>query len=197
MPSARLEPHAGHADRLLDAVLVVDDEFLRKDVQDLLIRRDRDRARRVDHALDVARRHLAVLDRDDAVRVEAADVAARNAGVHRLDLHVRHQLGFLHRALDGLDGGLDVDDDALLEAARRVRAQADDLYLVVALGEPDDRDHLRGPDVEADDDVLVAFAGHQACPLPLVGRAGRAAGFSAGASASTGGGSRTTARPCG
>jgi hypothetical protein len=32
----------------------VDDEFLRQHVQDLLVGRDRHRARRVDHALDVA-----------------------------------------------------------------------------------------------------------------------------------------------
>jgi hypothetical protein len=54
MCTLRLETHAGHADRLADAFLVVDDEFLRQDVQDLLVGRDRHRARRVDHALDVA-----------------------------------------------------------------------------------------------------------------------------------------------
>src|SRR3546814_3372456 len=35
--------------RLSDAFLVIDDEFLRQDVQDLLIRRNRHGARRVDH----------------------------------------------------------------------------------------------------------------------------------------------------
>ncbi len=55
MCTLRLEPHARHADRLADAFLVVDDEFLRQDVEDLLVGRDRDRLRRVDHALDVAR----------------------------------------------------------------------------------------------------------------------------------------------
>jgi hypothetical protein len=36
-----LQPHAGHAQRLLDAFLVVDDVFLRQDVQDLLVGRNR------------------------------------------------------------------------------------------------------------------------------------------------------------
>ena len=49
-----LEAHARHADRLADAFLAVDDEFLRQDVQDLLVGRDRHGPRRVDHALDVA-----------------------------------------------------------------------------------------------------------------------------------------------
>ena len=52
---ARLEAHARHADRLLDAVLIVDDELLRQHVQDVLVDRQRDGARRVEHALDVRR----------------------------------------------------------------------------------------------------------------------------------------------
>jgi hypothetical protein len=51
----RLQAHAGHAERLLDAVLLVDDVVLRQDVQHLAVHRDRDRLRGVDHALDVAR----------------------------------------------------------------------------------------------------------------------------------------------
>jgi hypothetical protein len=51
---ARLEAHARHADRLADALLPVDDEFLRQHVEDLLVRRDRDRLRGVHDARDVA-----------------------------------------------------------------------------------------------------------------------------------------------
>ena len=50
------------------------------------------------------------------VRVEAADVAAGDAGERRGDLAVGHQLGFLERALDRRHGGLDVDHHALLQA---------------------------------------------------------------------------------
>ena len=47
-----LEAHAAHAQRLAHAVLAVDDEFLRQDVQDLLVVRDRDRLRRLDDAVE-------------------------------------------------------------------------------------------------------------------------------------------------
>ena len=122
----RFQAHAGHADRLADAFLAVDQEFLRQDVQDLLVGRNRDGARRVDHALDVFGRHFLVADRDDAVRVQAAHVAAGDAGVHRVNLAAGHQLRFLDGALDRLHRRLDVDDDAALQAARRMRAEADD-----------------------------------------------------------------------
>jgi hypothetical protein len=41
-------------------------------------------------------------------------MAAGDAHVDRVDLAAGHQLGLLHRPLDGLDGGLDVDHHALL-----------------------------------------------------------------------------------
>ena len=53
---ARLEAHARHALRLLDAVLVVDDVLLRQDVQDLTVHRQGDRPGGVEHQLDVGRR---------------------------------------------------------------------------------------------------------------------------------------------
>ena len=53
-----LEPHARHADRIADALLRVDDVFLRQHVQDLLVGRDRHRLGRIDHALDVALHRL-------------------------------------------------------------------------------------------------------------------------------------------
>jgi hypothetical protein len=111
----RFEAHAAHADRIADAFLPVDDEFLRQHVDDLLIRRDRDRLGGVDHVLDVAARDLLVAYRNDPVGVQAAHVAAGDAGEHRVDLAARHELGFFHRTLDRLHGGFDVDDDSLLE----------------------------------------------------------------------------------
>ncbi len=75
-------------------------------------------------------RDLAVLHRDDAVGVEAVDVAARDAGVDRGDLAVGHQLGLFDRVLDRVDGGVDVDHHALAQAPRRVRADPDDVDAV-------------------------------------------------------------------
>ena len=155
-----LQAHAGHAERLADAFLRVDDEFLRQDVQDLLVGRDRHRLRRVDHAVDVAGCDFLVADRDDAVRVQAAHVAAGDAGVHRVDLAAGHQLGFFDRALDRLHGRVDVDDHALLQAARRMRADADDFDRAVGDDLADDRDDLRGADVETDDQFPFGFPSH-------------------------------------
>ena len=127
----------------------VDDVFLRQHVQDFLIGGDGHRLGGVDHALDVALHHLLVLDRDDAVRIEAAHVAAGDAGIHRVDLAAGHELGFLDRALNGLHGGLDVDHHALLQAARGMAADADDLQRAVGLDFADDGDDLAGADVQA------------------------------------------------
>ena len=114
-----LEAHAGHAQRLLDAVLVVDDELLRQDVDDLAVQRDGDRLGRVDDPGDVGLADLLVLHRDDALAVEALDVAAGDAGVDGGDLAAGHQLGLFDRAADGGDGGLDVDHHALAQALAR------------------------------------------------------------------------------
>src|SRR5438105_3719456 len=94
------ERKARHADRLAHVLLAVDDEFLAKNVQDLLVGGDIHRAGGVDRASDVARTHLAVLDRHHAGRIEAADVAAGDADEGRDDLAVGHQLRLLERALD-------------------------------------------------------------------------------------------------
>ena len=123
------EPRAGHADRRADAVLLVDDEVLRQHVQDLAAGRQRHGLGRVDRAAHVLAGDLAVLagDRDDAAAVEALDVRPGQRQVHRVDLDAGHQLGFLDRLLDRLDGRLEVDDDAAPDAARLGHAEADDV----------------------------------------------------------------------
>jgi hypothetical protein len=90
-----LEAHARHADRLAHVLLPVDDEFLPQHVEDLLVGRNVHGARGVDCALHVERADLAVLDGHHPRRVEAADVAARNADEGRADLAIGHEFGFL------------------------------------------------------------------------------------------------------
>ncbi len=111
-----LQPHAAHAQRLLDAFLPVDAELLLEDVQDLLVARQADRARCFHRTNDVGVCHFLVFDLDHAVGIGAADVAARNAGIDIAYLAVRHQLGLFQRALDGADRGVDVHHHALLHA---------------------------------------------------------------------------------
>jgi hypothetical protein len=155
-----LEAHAGHPDRIADSLLAVDDEFLRQHVQDLLVGRDGDRLGRVDHVLDIGGLDFLVADRNHAVRVEAAHVAASDARVDRVDLAAGHQLGFLDGALYRLHRRFDVDHHTALETARRLRADADDLDAAVGRDLSDQDHHFRGADVESDDELSFGFLRH-------------------------------------
>ena len=76
-----LETHARHADRLADTFLAVDQKLLRQNMQYFLIGRDGHSPCGVDHAIDIAGADFLVANRNDAVRIQAAHVAAGNAGV--------------------------------------------------------------------------------------------------------------------
>ena len=149
---ARLEPHAGHAERIADAVLIVDDVLLWQHVQHLAVHRDRDGLGRIDHARDVRVADFLVLDRDDAVRVQPAHVRAGDRRVHGRDLAAGHVLGLVDRLLDRLHGRVDVDDVAAAQAFRRRRSDADDIDAVLGHLAGDAGD-LGGADIEADDDL--------------------------------------------
>ena len=73
--------HAGHAEGLLDALLVVDDVFLREDVQNLLIRRNSYRSGGVDHPVHILLLHFVLAYGDDSVRIQALHMAAGNPRV--------------------------------------------------------------------------------------------------------------------
>ena len=162
----RLEADAAHSQGFPDPVLVIDDELLGNHVDDLPVHRDRHRLGGVDDAAHVVAAHLSVLHGDDAVGVEALDVSSRNPRVYRRDLAVRHQLRFFHGVLDGIDGGVDVDDDALAQSLRRVRTDSDDIGAVLCALR-NDRADLGGADVEAHDQIV--FACHSIHP-PYWGR---------------------------
>ena len=154
------EPHPRHPDRFPDPVLVVDDELLGEDVQDLLVGRDRNRARGIDDPVDIAVADLAVTNRHDPLRVEAADVAPGHPDVDRPDGLPGHDLGLLHRVPDGFHGVLDVDHHAPLEPAREIGADSEELNLARIRGLPDQRHHLRGADVEPRDEALLGSRSH-------------------------------------
>ena len=110
-------------------------------------------------------RHFLVLDRHHAVRVEALDVAAGDAGIDLADLAVGHQFGFFQRALDGVDGGLDVHHHAFLQAARRVLADADDLQPAVGQDFRHHGDDFRGADIQPDDQCFLFLGPAHFTPL--------------------------------
>jgi hypothetical protein len=68
------EPRAEHAEGIVDAPLLVDHELLRDGVEDLAVRRQRRRLRRLERALDVLAGDLAVLAGD---RHHAAELTLR------------------------------------------------------------------------------------------------------------------------
>ena len=115
----RFEAHARHPGRFSNPFLAIDDVLLRKGVENLLIGRDRNRPRGVDDPGHVARRHFLVPDRHHPVGVETANVAARDAGEHGVNLASRHQLRLFHRAPNRLHGGFDVHHHSFLQPARR------------------------------------------------------------------------------
>ena len=153
-----LQPHAGHANRFAYPLLVIDQELLRQDVQDFLVCRYRDGACRIDHPVDIVGTDLLIPDCHDAMRIQAADMAAGDSGIHGVNIATGHQLGRLDRPLDRMHGGFDVDDDTLLEAPRGMRADANDLDAAVIAHLADDGDDLGRADVQADDQVLVRLA---------------------------------------
>ncbi len=108
------EPGAGHADRIADPFLTVNDVAAWDDVDDLAIVGNGDRARGVDHAADVLLPDLAVRTghRDDAATVLAEDVCAGHADEGRLELVATHSLRGIDRVADAPHGLLHVDDHA-------------------------------------------------------------------------------------
>ena len=109
-----LQPDAMDAHRVSDAVLAVDQEILHQGVDDGPVRGDgHHQLGGVDDPIHFRGSNLPFLDHDNAVAVKALDMGAGHAGVHRADFTTRHGFGFLHGLPDGLDGAVDVDDDAL------------------------------------------------------------------------------------
>ena len=108
------EAHSRHADGIADTFLAIDDEFLRQHVENALISRNRHGPGGVDNALNITAANLAIPNSDDAMRVQAADVTARNARVYRLNFTTCHQFCFFDRSLNRVHCRFDIDNDAAL-----------------------------------------------------------------------------------
>ena len=129
-----------------------------------LVGRYRDRARRIDHTIHVTAADFLVADCNDAVGVQAADMATGDSGVNRVDLAAGHELGLFDSTLYRLDGGLDVNDDAALQPARWMRTDADYFYRVLGGQLADDRDDFGCADIEPDDKLAVTSFSHRLSP---------------------------------
>jgi hypothetical protein len=71
--------------------------------------------------------------------------------VHRVDLDAGHELRFLDRLLDRVDGRFEIDDDAALDAARFRHPDAHDVEAPVVEALADDADDRGGAYVEPHD----------------------------------------------
>ena len=160
----RLQSNTGHADRLTNAFLIIDHEFLRQYVQNFLVSRNRNCLRCINHSINVAIAYLLVSNSNDAVRVQAANVAAGNAGIHRMYVASRHQLRFFNRSLYAVNCRFDVDHDAFLEPAGRMGTDPDDFDPAGVVDLAYDRNDLRCSDIESDDQFLDFWLVHSASP---------------------------------
>ena len=106
---------------------------------------------RLDHARDVGLADFAVLDSHHAAGVEAADVAAGNAGVDAGDFAVGHQLGLFERLLDAVHRRVDIDHHTAFEAVARCRAKTGQAQGAVGQHLGDHRHHLGGSNVQSND----------------------------------------------
>jgi hypothetical protein len=130
------------------------------------------------------------------VAIEAANVPTPYTSEDGVDLATRRDLGFLQRPLDGLDGCVDIDNDALAQGiVRRGGADTDDREALV-VEFTNNSGHLRGSDIEpneqfrlfshdADEQLLTVTVPSPATPVPQISSQLHAHGLS---SAAPGGG---------
>src|SRR5690349_1900445 len=120
-----LETCADHADRIANAVILVDRVLLRNRVQELAVLRNCLRASDRVRAIDVGLRDLVAVDRDDALARHRLHVLAGNARVHLGDLRAGHSFGVGHRLLNRARRFLDVRHDTAAKPRRTRLADAE------------------------------------------------------------------------
>src|SRR5437867_2447681 len=127
---------AKHPDRIADALLIIDDEFLRKDVNDLAVGRKRNGPRRLDDATHVFTVDLARAcgNRGHATAVEASDVWSGETDVHHLDFAARHRFGFTNALFNRFGGCFNTDDSAALQSPGFCKAETDRLKTAFPIG---------------------------------------------------------------
>ncbi len=116
---AHFEACGHHAKRIVDAGLLVEDEFLRKKMEDLAIGGQGDGAGALDGLLDLVAADLARTraQADASMAVDAAHVRSADADDGVLDGSAGDIFGGLDRFLNRCDGFVEFYDDALARAA--------------------------------------------------------------------------------
>ncbi len=141
---------ADHAGGIDDVVLRVEGEAGREGVQDRPALPEVAAARRLQHAVDLARTDGAA-HRHVRLEMLRAEPSAGEVDDHRLDLDLRHPLGRMNGLADRDLGGFEIDDGAALEAGRALVADADDAREVRAPAQGFDLVHRLQLGDQADD----------------------------------------------
>lgn len=164
---------ADHADGVVDAGLVVEDELLGEEVQDFAIGGKCDGACAVDGGADLFAGDFAHAGAhgDAAARVDAANVGTADADDGGFDFHFGEAFGGEGGAVDGVGGGAEFGDEAFAHALGffdAVAAVAEDA--VLHLGDEDAA--FRAARVENGDEVVVGFFQRRRsaflCCLPML-----------------------------
>src|ERR1044072_3844533 len=140
---------SGQTQRLPNPLLPVHHKFTRQHMKNpSFMRDDRQRPRTLDRTLDIFSRDFCLLEGYNALAVLGGNVATGNAGIDRIDLDRRHQLGFLDRLFDRFHRTLDVNHDTFARASRRTGSAPDDIENPLIGHLRDDRADLRRSDVQ-------------------------------------------------
>ncbi len=153
-----LKTDAAHADRLAH-ILPVNHKLLRLDQQQALIRGDVDGLGGFDHTRHVSLCDFAVLDRHHAAGIDAANMAAGDAGVDAGYLAVGHQFSLFERLLDALHSRVNVDHHAALEAVAVGNAETGQLQFSARQDFCHHGHDLAGSNVESHHQIFIFF-GH-------------------------------------
>ena len=145
------EALADHADGVADAVLAIENEFLRQDVENFAIFGKADIAGGFHGAADVFFLNVAgaLAESDAAAAIYAANVSAGNADDRGFERHADDTFGFFYGAANGADGEIKIYDLAFAPAFRFGGAESEEFHrrrIFFLLG--DERAGLRAADIE-------------------------------------------------
>ena len=106
------ETLANHADGIANAILRIDPEFMREDVEYFAVFGESDVASGIDGAANVVALDVsgAIAEGDATAAVDAADMAAGHADDGGFNGDVGHAFGFFDGPADGAHGGIEIDD---------------------------------------------------------------------------------------
>src|SRR5215813_1603048 len=149
----RFQAHAGHAEGLFDAVLIVDDIVLRQHMKHFAVHGNRHSLGGVNDPLQIALGDFLVFHGDNAVAVESFNMPAGHAGMNTVDFTPCHQSRLFDGPADRVHSGFNVNHDALAQTLRMMGADTDDLYPIVGHF-PDHGANLRSADIEPDHDAV-------------------------------------------